>query len=81
MVFEDMKKAFNTHQILCKKLESYGILHRERTWLESYLSNGVQYRRVNGVNLQITISTLECLKVHALVHSFFLFTLMIYQEQ
>ena len=45
MVFVDLKKAFDTvdHQILCRKLESYG--------------------------------------VHALVHSFFLFILMIYQEQ
>ena len=30
---------------------------------------------------KLKISTLECLKGHALVHSFFLFILMIYQEQ
>ena len=55
MVFVDLKKAFDTvdHQILCGKLESYGVLHRELTWFGSYLSNRVQYCRVNGVDSQI----------------------------
>ena len=55
MVFVDLKKAFDTvyHQILCRKLESYGILHRELAWFGSYLSNRVQYCRVNGVDSQI----------------------------
>ena len=52
MVFVDLKKAFDTvdHQILCRKLKSYGVLHRELAWLGSYFSNSVQYCRVNGVN-------------------------------
>ena len=54
-VFVDLKKAFDTvdHQILCRKLESYGVLHRELAWFGSYLSNRVQYCRVNGVDSQI----------------------------
>ena len=55
MVFVDLKKAFDTvdHQILCGKLESYGVLHRELAWFGSYLSNRAQYCRVNGVDSQI----------------------------
>ena len=55
MVFVDLKKAFDTvdHQILCGKLESYGVLHRELAWFGSYLSNRDQYYRVNGVDSQI----------------------------
>ena len=55
MVFVDLKKAFDTvdHQILCRKLESYGVLYRELAWFGSYLSNRVQYCRVNGVDSQI----------------------------
>ena len=55
MVFVDLKKAFDTvdHQILCGKLESYGVLQRELAWFGSYLSNRVQYCRVNGVDSQI----------------------------
>ena len=55
MVFVDLKKEFDTvdHQILCRKLESYGVLHRELAWFGSYLSNRVQYYRVNGIDSQI----------------------------
>ena len=55
MVFVDLKKAFDTvdHQILCRNLESYGVLHRELAWFGSYLSNRVQYCRVNGVDSRI----------------------------
>ena len=55
MVFVDLKKAFDTvdHQILCGKLESYGVLQRELAWFGSYLANRVQYCRVNGVDSQI----------------------------
>ena len=55
MVFVDLKKAFDTfdHHILCRKLESDGVLHRELAWFGSYLSNRVQYCRVNGVDSQI----------------------------
>ena len=55
MVFVDLKKAFNTvdHEILCRKPESYGVLHRELAWFGSYLSNRFQYCRVNGVDSQI----------------------------
>ena len=55
MVFIDLKKAFDTvgHQILCRKLGSDGVLHRELAWFGSYLSNRAQYCRVNGVDSKI----------------------------
>ena len=55
MVFVDLKKAFDTvdHQILSRELESYGVVYRELAWFGSYLSNIVQYCRVNGVDSQI----------------------------
>ena len=55
MIFVDLKKAVDTvdYQILCGKLESYGVLHRELAWFGSYLSNRVQYCRVNCVDSQI----------------------------
>ena len=40
------------------KLESYGVLHRELAWFGSYLSNRIQYCRVNGFDSHIeTIDT------------------------
>ena len=83
MVSVDLKKAFDTvdHQILCRKLESYGVLHRELAWFGSSLSNRVQYCRVNSVdsqieNIDIGVSQGSCLRPFL-----FLFILMIYQEQ
>ena len=55
LVFIDLKKAFNTadHNILCKKLELYGVQQRELSWFKSYLSNRKQFCRVNGVDSKI----------------------------
>ena len=55
MIFVDLKKAFDTvdHQILCRKLESYGILHRELAWFGSYLLDRTQYCSVHGIDSQI----------------------------
>ena len=52
LVFIDLKKAFDTvdHDILCKKLEFYGVKQRELLWFMSYLSNRKQFCRVNGVD-------------------------------
>ena len=52
LVFIDLKKAFDTvdHDILCKKLEHYGVQQRELSWFRSYLSNRKQLCRVNGVD-------------------------------
>ena len=68
MVFVDLKKAVDTvdRLILCRKLESYGVLHRELAWFGSYLSNRVQYCRVNGVdsqteNIEIGVPQGSCL--------------------
>ena len=54
MVFVDLKKAFDTvdHLILCRKLESYGVLQRELAWIGFHLSNRVQCCKVNGVDKQ-----------------------------
>ena len=51
LVFIDLKKAFDTvdHDILCEKLQIYGVQQRELSWFRSYLSNRKQFCRVNGV--------------------------------
>ena len=55
LVFIDLKKAFDTvdHDILCKKLELYGVQQRELSWFRSYLSNRKQFCRVNGVDSNV----------------------------
>ena len=55
MVFIDHKKAFDTvdHNILCKKLELYGVQQRELSWFKSYLTNRKQFCRVNWVDSKI----------------------------
>jgi len=52
VVFIDLKRAFDTvdHDILCQKLEYYGIQGRDFAWHKSYLSNRKQLTRVNGVD-------------------------------
>ena len=68
IVLVDLKKAFDTvdHLILCRKQESYCVLYRELAWFGSYLSNRVQYCRVNGVdsqaeNIEIGVPQGSCL--------------------
>ena len=55
LVFIDLKKAFDTvnHDILCQKLNSYGIQQCELLWFQSYLSNREQFCRVNGIDSEI----------------------------
>ena len=55
LVFIDLKKAFDTvdHDILCKKLDVYGVQQRELSWFRSYLSNRKQFCRVNGVDSNV----------------------------
>ena len=52
-VFIDLKKAFDTvdHDLLCKKLEHYGIQQRVLSWSQSYLYNRRQFCRVGGGGL------------------------------
>ena len=54
-VFIDLKKAFDTvdHDLLCKKLEHYGVQQRELSWFQSYLANRKQFCRVGGVDSEI----------------------------
>ena len=55
MIFIDLKKAFDTvdHEILLKKLTKYGIIGLENTWFASYLSNRMQFCKVNGVSSKL----------------------------
>ena len=55
LVFVDLKKAFDTidHEILCLKLEHYGIKYRELSWFNSYLSRRKQFCRVNGIDSEV----------------------------
>ena len=55
LVFIDLKKAFDTvdHDILCEKLQIYGVQQRELSWFRSYLSSRKQFCRVNGVTSDI----------------------------
>ena len=50
-----LKKAFDTvdHNIICKKLELYGVQQRDLSWFKSYLSNRKQFCRVNGVDSKL----------------------------
>ena len=55
VVFIDLKKAFDTvdHDILCQKLEYYGIQGQDLASFKSYLSNRKQFTRTNGVDSSI----------------------------
>ena len=49
-IFLDLRKAFDTvdHNILIKKLNSYGIVDRTGGWFECYLSSRTQFCTLNG---------------------------------
>lgn len=51
-IFIDLAKAFDTinHNILCKKLEIYGIRGIALHWFQNYLSNRKQYVCFNGAS-------------------------------
>ena len=55
LVSVDLKKAFDTvdHEILCLKLEHYGIKKRGISWFKSYLSDRRQFCRVNGMDSEV----------------------------
>ena len=54
------------HEILCQKLEHYGVQQRELAWFRSYLCNRKQFCRVNGVSsktegIDVGVSQGSCL--------------------
>ena len=68
LVFIDMKKAFDTvdHEIICEKLQIYGVQQLELSWFRSYLSSRKQFCRVNGVasdmqDVEVAVPQSSCL--------------------
>ena len=68
LVFIDLKKPFDTvdHEILCEKLQIYGVQQRELSWFKSYLSMRKQFCRVNGAcsgleNVEVGVPQGSCL--------------------
>ena len=60
-VFIDLKKAFHTvnHQLLCNKIEIYGIRGVALNWITSYLANRSQFVSIDGSH-----SSLACIMSH-----------------
>ena len=54
-IFVDLEKAFDTvsHDILCRKLEFYGIRGNVNKLFQSYLSNRKQYVSIDGFNSDV----------------------------
>ena len=59
-VFLDLSKAFDTgdHEILCQKLQCYGIRGLANDWIKSHLSNRSHY--VYYINTSSTKLTITC---------------------
>ena len=51
-IFIDLEKAFDTvnHNILCQKLNYYGLRGNVNNLIQSYLNNRSQFVSINGVN-------------------------------
>ena len=56
-IFVDLEKAFDTvnHQILCEKLNNYGLRGNVNKLIQSYLANRKQYVSLNGFDSQYKI--------------------------
>ena len=50
-VFIDLKKAFDTvdHEILLKKISTYGVRDSANLWFKNYLSDREQFVSINGI--------------------------------
>ena len=59
-VFLDLKMAFDTvdHQLLCRKLELYGIHGIAHNWITSYLDNRSQFVSIDSYSSDI--QTIKC---------------------
>ena len=70
-----LRKAFDTedHNILCQKLEHYGVLGRESSWFKSYLSNRKQLCSINGVESELVDINIGVLQGSCLGPLLFLF--------
>ena len=59
-IFIDLEKAFDTvnHEILCDKLNYYGLRGKVNDLIKSYLSNRKQYVSINGFDSELR--NIEC---------------------
>ena len=79
-IFVDLEKAFDTvdHEILCEKLNHYGVHGNVNKLIKSYLANRKQYVSLNGFDSEKRILTAVYLQAPPCDLFYLYFILMIF---